>query len=101
ERRKAIEDPNFVPRKPLTVKVSAAWLGYSASMVYQLFHAGEIEGYKGPGGIRLYADSVEDFKIRYANRLREGPPVTPVEAPRRPPKRSRTAHAFHPLKHLH
>lgn len=64
----SVPDSDYVPRRVLTVEQAASWLGYSVSMVYRLFHDGELEGYSGPGGIRIYADAVEDFKLRYANK---------------------------------
>ena len=67
QERAANSDPAFTQRVALTVKEAAARLRYSDSTVYDLFRDGELEGYK-KRGIRIYADSVEEFKARNSNK---------------------------------
>jgi excisionase family DNA binding protein len=88
------------PRKWLTVAEAAGRLGVSDSLVYELFRDGDLEGYRVRRRIFIYADSVEAFIQRNANRLKEALPPLPVEVQPRPPKRSAAAGAFRPFRHL-
>ncbi len=72
----AVADPSYVPRRTLSALEAASWLGCTNKSVYHLFGKGELEGYKAPGtGVRIYADSVEHLKLRYANTTKPRPPA--------------------------
>jgi excisionase family DNA binding protein len=70
----AIAAPSYVPRRTISALEAASWLGCTDKSVYKLFDKGELEGYKAPGtGVRIYADSVEELKLRYANTRKPEP----------------------------
>ncbi len=98
----AIASPSFTPRRTLSIKEAAAWLGFKHETTRKLFHAGHVEGYDSPiGGIRIYADSVEALKERYANRVKqETAPATEPPPPARPRKRPVASGSYRPLRHL-
>jgi excisionase family DNA binding protein len=83
----------------LKAKDVRASLGCSLSKVYELFHEGQISGYRVGTSIFFHAASVENYKQQNANPPKEQPAVrqTLPEAPR---SRKRKASPAKPYRHL-
>ncbi len=76
-----------VSRKPLSIEQVAMLLGVKREKVRNLYHSGELDGYRVGRRIIVYADSVEAFKERNANT----PAQKPGETARISPKKGRPA----------
>jgi excisionase family DNA binding protein len=81
-----ISDAAYVPRRTLSVQEAVNWLGVRPTKVYALFHRGELEGYQVGDRILIYADGVEEFKVRHANKRPRPQTTQPRAAARRPKK---------------
>jgi excisionase family DNA binding protein len=87
------------PQRTLKAKEAAAWLGCSDKAVYKLFINGRLAGYKAPGiGVRIYAESVEEYKNKYANK--KEPWRDSCAAVNQPKALPLNAKQFKPFRHL-
>lgn len=78
-------DPASLPRRSLTIAAAAELLSVDRSTVRKWLRSGEIEGHRiGRRALRVYADSIEDYRSEHAIAGRAGTPsrCQPKRAPR-------------------
>ena len=73
----------------LSVRDVMALLGCQRTKVYEMFHAGDLAGFRVGKSIKVYRESVAAYRARTANTLAAGPVESRPSNPPRPARRPR------------